>query len=158
MKRKRQKAPPPPKPTRRVSDATLMRVLDEHMLESLSDIAAMYQRLASSLGYGTMKWKEYIKVQSSLTNNDRWLDSAGVIASWRVACGKHRLNVNTVVMVVTEAAGLSAIMKKLKLTRNSVVRHLRACLAVWSLKRKRINTEELIRLLREVASDRQTQK
>jgi hypothetical protein len=151
-KRRRQKAPAPPRATRRVSDSVLMRVLEDHMLESLSDIAATYQRLASSLGYKFMQWKEYVKASSSISVNDRWLDAASAIATWRKMCEKRRLDARAVMLIVADGASLATIMRALKKKRAYVEHHLRACLTLWSFTRRRVNAEELIRTIQNLVS------
>lgn len=151
-KRSRQRAPDPPKATRRVSDSVLIRILDNHMLESLSDIADAYQRLASSLGYKTMQWKEYVKTQQSITNDERWLDHAAVIARWRKACEKRKLDARTVMLVVADGAGIAQVMRTLKMKRECVEKHMRACLTQWSYTRKKVNIEELLRTIQDLAS------
>lgn len=151
-RRTRQQAPPPPKATRRVSDSVLARVLDNHMLESLSDIADTYQRLAASLGYKAMQWKEYIKTQKSMTNDEKWLDHASIIARWRQQCERRDLDTRTVMLVVADGAGLAQVMRTLKMSRQCVEKHLRACLTQWSFTRKKCNIEEFIRTIADVAS------
>lgn len=146
-KRKRQKAPPPPRPTRRISDSLLMKILDPHMQDSLSDIAAIYQRLASSLGYKFMQWKEYVKAQSSVSVDDRAIDAASAIARWRIACENRRLEPKTVMLVVQDGAGIAHIMRTLKMKRLCVEMHLRACLTLYSFTRQRVNAPECNRVI-----------
>jgi len=142
-KKQRQKAPPPVQPTRRVSDSILMRVLDPHHRESLSDLAELYQKLSRQLGMRTTKYGEYAKVQSSMKVQDHAIDLASQIARWQNDCKKRRVNSKTVMHIIADGASIAQISRTLKLHRDKVILHMRAALTIYSLWRKRCSLLEL---------------
>jgi hypothetical protein len=132
-----------PKPTRRISDTMLMRVLDPHMLESLSDIAAVYQKLMGSLGYGSQKFSDKPRVDTSVTFKETALEHAEIIATWQKECIKRKLRPQSVLLIITDGHNLVSLMRQLRLKLHCVKAQLRACLTVWSVHRKRCNISEL---------------
>jgi hypothetical protein len=130
-------------PTRRVSDAVLMRMLDEHMQDSLSDIGAVYQRLTSALGFKAMQFQEHIRAQTSMSMNDRALDIVAAIVSWRKDCKGRGLDTRPVMLIVSDGMSILGIMRALRMRRACVSAQLRATLAVWSVRRRTIQIEEL---------------
>ena len=139
----RQAAPPPPRPTRRISDSKLMRMLDAHMQESLSDIAVIWQRLFGQLGYKAMHYEERVKVQTSFSVTDNALDNIAAINNWRRSCERRGIDSRGVMAIVTDGASIQTIMNRLCLTRTCVCAHMRACLTLWSFWRKRCDTIEV---------------
>ena len=141
-----------PKATRRVSDAVLARALDEHMLDSMSDIADTYQRLSVQLGFKSMRFQEYVRVQSSQNVTDKAADLVSSIASWRKTCSSRGLDPRTVMLVVADGMSISGVMRALHLCRPCVRVQLRACLSVWSLFRKRCDAKEVARSIYAVSA------
>ena len=153
-KRKPRKAKPvndnEPRPTRRVSDTVLMRLLDEHHQDSLSDIANVYQRLTTHLGFKFMKFKETIPGGSRANTSELALDTAARIVDWRNACTTRKLNSQVVMLIVAEGQAIAGIMQSLDMSRRCVVGHLRACLTVWSVHAKRCNDSVLRKSMEEI--------
>ena len=133
--------------TRRMSDSRLMAMLDDHMLESLSDIGAVYQRLASSLGYRKANFEPRVVSSSPDPNKklDKALDSAAEIADWRKACTKWGMNSRVVMLVVADGQSLSGVMRELGIQRDCARVHLRGCLTVWSMFKRRVMAVEVQR-------------
>jgi len=128
-----------PKIERRASDTRLMKMLDEHMMESLSDIGDLYQRIMSRMGAKAMQWKEYLKVSSSLNSNEQALEMMWAISQWRLKCAKYEVDTRGVMMLVADGMSISSISRKLSLSGETVTSHLRAALGIWSLQRHRVN-------------------
>lgn len=144
QEKKRKKEEAEGKPTRRISDTLLMRALDPHMQESLSEIAAVYQRLMGSLGLKTPNfYTDRPRVGTSITFRETALETAHIIANWQKQCIRRKLRSQLVLLLISDGDNITTLMRKFKLKRECVKLQLRACLSVWSLARKRINFAEL---------------
>ena len=141
------------KPTRRLSDSVLMRILDEHMRESLSDIADIYQKVMSNMGMKSMQWKEYIKVSSSVNSNEHVLDIVFKISAWRKQCEKRHIDARPVMLIIADGLSLTGLRSKLRLSNRLIIFHLRAALALWSLSAKRVNVAAVNILLSQKVRD-----
>jgi len=136
-------------PIRRIQDIVLSRMLDEHMLESLSDLGDLWQKLSSRLGAKSMKFEEHVRVNSSVSMNDRAIDFAAAIADWRNSCHRRKLDTRLVMSIISDALSVSGIVRKYKMNRYCVRSQIRACLGVWSFFRKRIAPKEVNILVHE---------
>lgn len=150
--RKRVEAPPPPKPTRRISDVLIARMLEEHMQESLSDIGELYQRLLGRMGAKTAKFQEYVNVSASVSANDIALDLVASIVAWRQHCEKLDIDCRPVMALIQDASSIATMMHTFHMRRKHVRQHVRSSLAVWGLRRGRCNAAEVARIMRESAS------
>lgn len=139
----RHKTDATPAETRRMGDAVLARMLEEHMIDSLGEIAETYQRLTVQLGFKTMQFGERIPASSGGNNSDKALQFASVIVQWRHQCTKRRLDPRGVMLLVSDGASISGLMRAFKTSRPLTRLQLRACLAVWSLIRHRCNEAEV---------------
>jgi len=142
---KKVKAVEDEQPTRRMSDTILMRMLDDHMQESISEIADIYQRLCSLMGMKFMKFEERTAVQTSRNadTGSQAVELANRIASWRKQCDRRRFKSQVVMDIVTDGCSIANVMRRMKLKRACVQAHLRACLTLWSIGRKRAGPQEL---------------
>jgi hypothetical protein len=138
-----QEAPKPARATRRVSDTVIARMLDEHMQESLSDIAALRIKIEASFSGGIFNYDRTPgKGANGLSKSERALDAIQALKNWEKHCEKRKYAWQTVTLTI---GGLShgAISKQLRLSRECVRLHMRASLVLWSLARKRCGTEEV---------------
>lgn len=130
-------------PKRKISDAVLMKMLEPHMQESISDIADIYQKLSSQLGLKFMQFTERVSVNSSVSNNEHVVDTAAKIAKWREECGRRRFDSRTVMLIIADGMNLSEVARKLKISVEWVKLHVRACLTVWSVWQRRCSLQEV---------------
>jgi hypothetical protein len=160
-KRRRQSAPPPAKPTRKVSDVLLSRMLDPHMVDSLGDISVLYQRLASLLGYRSFKYEARVHVQSIATAADRAVDTAVILGKWKTKCEHLKLRSKVVTLIASDGMSVTSVMRILRMRRECVRAHLRACLAVWSFLSKRcgwLEVQGLKKIIRGCCGPRKANK
>lgn len=136
------------KAVRRMRDDVLERMLDEHMMDSLEDISSLYHRLASALGAKSMRFEETVgHVQTSAHKNDLAAGLAMRLSGWHNACRKHGLESSMISDMVSEATSQNRLALRYKMRITHVRAHIRACLCVWSLFRKRCDGRELRRVL-----------
>jgi hypothetical protein len=146
----RQQAPPPVRPTRKVSDMVLARMLDDHMLDSLSDIGLLYQRLNSLMGYRSFKYEARVQVGRSEHMMDNVIDVSGALHRWKKLCEKNKMRTQVVILIASDGISVKNVMRITRLKMDCVRAHLRGCLGIWSLLSKRCSWLEVQGLKRNI--------
>lgn len=135
-----------------VSKGVLLRMFNEHQLESLSDIADTYRKIEASLGYRTMRFQEYMS-SSGIDSGADALHRIDEIRRWQEQCGKWGLDPDGVVMLARDHSSISRIMRELRYPRSRVILHQQCCLTVWSVNMKRCGIEELHKNIERMGRD-----
>jgi len=132
---------------RNVSLGYLMRIFEEHQLESLSHIAQTYHKIERSLGYRTMRFQEYTHT-GGLDSGSVALHEIEVIGKWSKQCERWGLDPAGTVLLAREGAPIERIVRQLNLPRDRVILHAQCCLTVWSVNFHRCSSEELHKIMR----------
>jgi hypothetical protein len=132
---------------RNVSAAYLMRIFEEHQLESLGDIAALYRRLERSLGYRTAKFQEYMGT-GGLDTGASALFQIAQLTDWKNQCEKWNVDPDGTILLARDNAPIERIVRELRLPRDRIILHSQCCLTIWSMNEHRCSSEELHRILR----------
>jgi hypothetical protein len=132
---------------RNVSLGYLMRIYEEHQLESLGDIALIYNKIARSLGYRTMRYQEYLNTTGMDSGADA-LYHMDELHKWRKQCEKWNLDPDGTELLARDGAPIERIVRELRLPRDRIILHSQCCLTVWSVNSHRCSSQELHNLMR----------
>lgn len=126
-----------------VSAGYLLRMFEDHQLESMGDIAQKYRKLESSLGYKTMQFEEYLSVSGG-GNDAAGLHELESIIRWKKQCDRWTLDPHPAEYLIRDNASIASIVRHMKYPRDRVVFHIRGCLTVWSVNSRRCGSDELM--------------
>lgn len=127
---------------RNISSGVLLRTFEDHQLESLGDIAAIFRRLERALGYRTMRFQEYIS-GGGVSDGIHALHLISELKRWCEECERWRLDTDTVVYLARDNLPISRIVQIMGYPRVRVLLHQQCCLTVWSIHKKRCGADEL---------------
>ena len=135
------------KKDRSISSSFLLRTFEDHQLESLGDIAIIYRKIDRSLGYKTVKFKEYVNV-SGITDAMDAFHYIGEITRWKKQCEKWSLDPDGIELLARDNAPIEQISRELRLPRDRIILHAQCCLTIWSVNTKRCGIGELHKIMR----------
>lgn len=127
---------------RNVSAGVLLRMFNDHQLESLSDIAELYRGLERVAGFRNMQFQEYVS-SSGRSGGTHALELLQQLKRWKSGCDRWGLDSDSVVLLARDNLPIAHIMKILHYPRVRVVLHQQCCLTVWSIDKDRCGRGEL---------------
>jgi hypothetical protein len=132
---------------RNISLGYLLRIFEDHQLESLSDIALVYRRIEASLGYRTMKFQEYMSSNGTGNGADA-LHHMDELHRWKRTCGKWNVDPDGTELLARDGAPIERIMRDLRMPRDRIILHAQCCLTIWSVEKSRCSSSELHKIMR----------
>jgi hypothetical protein len=125
-----------------VSGAYLLRMFEEHQLESMGDISQRYRKLERSLGYRVMQFQEYLKSTGGGGGADGLYELESIVR-WKKQCSRWTLDPGPAEYMIRDNCSIAAIIRHIGYPRDRVVFHIRGCLTVWSVNANRCGRAEL---------------
>jgi hypothetical protein len=125
-----------------VSNAYLLRIFEDHQLESMGDLSDKYRNLERSLGYRMMQYEEYLKNSGGGSGADG-LYELEVIIRWKKQCLRWNLDPDPAEYMIRDNCAIAPIIRHTGYPRDRVVFHIRGCLTVRSVEARRCGSDEL---------------